>query len=135
MLAVILFYVVYHLGQRNIPHQVNPAASLFITYSICLILSLVMFLWFPAPEGIRAAFAQVNWVSYALAIGVVGLEVGFLLVYRSGWKLSMAAIYSNVSVALLLIPIGMIFYQERLTKTNTLGVVFAILGIVLMGLK
>jgi drug/metabolite transporter (DMT)-like permease len=135
MIAVVFFYVIYHLCQHNIPSTVNPAASLMVTYVFSLFLSAGLFFLYPAHQGITEAFRQVSWISYVLAIGVVGLEAGFLLLYRSGWKLSLAAIYSNVSVTLLLIPVGVFFFKERLSWVNSLGVFFAILGIVLMNLE
>jgi drug/metabolite transporter (DMT)-like permease len=135
MTAVVFFYIVYHLCQHNIPQTTNPAASLIITYVLCLILSACLFLIFPANQGLMQAFRDVSWISYVLAIGVVGLEAGFLFVYRTGWKLSTAAIYSNVSVAVLLIPVGVLLFKERLSLINGVGILFAVLGIVLMNIQ
>jgi drug/metabolite transporter (DMT)-like permease len=135
MTAVVFFYIVYHLCQHNIPQTTNPAASLIITYVLCLILSAFLFFLFPANQGLLQAFRDVSWISYVLAIGVVGLEAGFLFVYRTGWKLSTAAIYSNVSVAVLLIPVGVLFFKERLSLINGVGIFFAVLGIVLMNIQ
>ena len=75
---------------------------------------------------------QLNWASYALGLVVVLLEVGFLLAYRAGWKISVAAVYSNVAVGLLLLPIGYLFYREALTATNILGIALAVVALVLM---
>jgi hypothetical protein len=63
---------------------------------------------------------------------VVSLELGFLLVYRAGWQVSVAALYSNVAVGVLLIPIGMLLYRETLTMSQGAGIVFAVVGLVLM---
>ncbi|AST56348.1 membrane protein [Thermoanaerobacterium thermosaccharolyticum] len=38
--------------------------------------------------------------------------MGFLLAYRVGWDISLGAIVSDVSVTLLLIPIGVIFFKK-----------------------
>jgi drug/metabolite transporter (DMT)-like permease len=135
MVVVVFFYILYHLCQHNIPSNVNPAASLLVTYVLCLVLSACLFFIFPAKGGLIQAFRDVSWVSYVLAIGVVGLEAGFLMVYRTGWKLGTAAIYSNVSVALLLIPIGIFYFKERLSLINAVGILFAIFGIVLMNIE
>jgi uncharacterized membrane protein len=135
MAAVVFFYIVYHLCQHNIPQTTNPAASLIVTYVLCLILSAFLFFLFPANQGLVKAFRDVSWISYVLAFGVVGLEAGFLFVYRTGWKLSTAAIYSNVSVAVLLIPFGILFFKERLSFINAVGILFAVAGIVLMNIQ
>jgi len=47
----------------------------------------------PKPDATTLAeVRQLNWASYLLAFSIVGLEVGFLLVYRSGWNLGIAAV-------------------------------------------
>jgi hypothetical protein len=74
----------------------------------------------------------VNWASFALGLIVVSLELGFLLAYRAGWKVSAAAVYSNVAVGLLLLPIGVWLYRESLTISNGFGIVLAVVGLVLM---
>ena len=33
-------------------------------------------------------------------------ELGFLLAYRSGWNLGVAALYSNAATALVLLPVA-----------------------------
>ena len=70
-----------------------------------------------------------------LAIVVVGLEVGFLLAYRAGWNISLAAIVSNASLTLLLIPIGMLLFRERPTPVNLIGVAICVAGLAMANLR
>ena len=48
---------------------------------------------------------------------------------------SIAALYTNVAVTIILIPIGLWFFKEHLSSTNIVGLVLAFAGLVLMGTK
>ena len=116
MLLTIAANVGYHLSQRSIDAGTNPLVSLQITYAVALLVTCAALPFFPSqtaapwPAQLRSA----NWASYALGVAIVGLELGFLLAYRAGWKVGVAALYSNAAVTLLLIPPGILFFQERL---------------------
>ena len=48
-----------------------------------------------------------------LGIWIVGLELGFLMAYRAGWNISMGALVANITLALVLIPVGIILYTWK----------------------
>lgn len=129
---VILSNVFYHLFQKTIPGNVNPIVSLIFTYGTALLASIIFLFIYPSKEGIPASFRHVHWASFALGLAVVGLEIGFLLAYRAGWNISLAALFANVILAVLLIPIGLLFYKESLSIINVIGIAFSIIGIVLI---
>lgn len=121
----------YHLLNKSVAPGAHPFASLVATYAVALVVALAV-LTFDARRGILADLRELNWASYMLGAVVVSLELGFLLVYRAGWQVSIAALYSNVAVGLLLIPIGVLLYQETLTFNQGAGIVLAVAGLVLM---
>jgi multidrug transporter EmrE-like cation transporter len=116
--------IAYHVLNKSVAPNAHPFASLVATYGIGLLFSLGVLV----VNGLKA----LNWASYALGIVVVLLEVGFLLAYRAGWKISVAAVYSNVAVGLLLLPIGYLLYRETMTATNVVGIALAVVALVLM---
>jgi drug/metabolite transporter (DMT)-like permease len=124
--------VMYHVVLKVTPASVNPAISLVVTYGLAMVLSLCLLPFFPLKTGIVEAFRQLNWASYVLAIALVGLEAGFLLAYRSGWRVSTAAILVNATMTLLLVPIGLSLFKERLTPLNIGGILVCIAGLVMM---
>ena len=121
----------YHLLNKSVPTGVHPFASLVATYGVGFVVALTV-LSFDARRGILVELRELNWVSFALGAVVVSLELGFLLVYRAGWQVSVAALYSNVAVGVLLIPIGVLLYREMLTVNQGAGIVLAVAGLVLM---
>jgi drug/metabolite transporter (DMT)-like permease len=121
----------YHLLNKSIAPGAHPFASLVATYGTGLLLSVTV-LAVSGPQGGAGGLKELNWASYALGAVVVLLEAGFLLAYRAGWKISVAAVYSNVAVGLLLLPIGYLLYRETLTPVNLVGVGLAVIALVLM---
>lgn len=128
----VLANVLYHLFQKSISSQVNPFISLIATYFTAIIFSALCLPFYLKGQHILAAFKELNWASYALGIAIVGLEFGFLLAYRSGWDLNRAALFSNVAVTLILIPIGTVLFTESLSIVNTVGIGLSVIGLILM---
>jgi len=86
-------------------------------------------------SGIGHAVSKVNWASWALGASIVGIEVGFLLAYRAGWNVSLAGIATNTSAALLLLPIGLLIFKDKLSLVNIAGVLVCILGLLMINWK
>lgn len=132
----ILSNVLYHICQKLTPNNANPALALTVTYGVSVGLCIVL-LWvfYPLKTGLRQALGELNWASLALGISLVGLELGFLLAYRAGWNISLAAIAVNAAVTLLLIPVGLAFFKEKLSLVNVAGIVFCVLGLIMINVK
>lgn len=128
----ILANVGYHLCQKTIRADISPAASLSATYAVALVLSLLAWPWLGGGEGLGPALRKLGPASYGLGACVVLLELGFLLAYRSGWDIGVAALYSNAAVALVLLPVGLWAYAEGMDARKALGLVFAFVGLLLL---
>jgi len=112
--------------------QFNPFISLIITYITAIFFSLILLPLYPTNITFIGHFKLSLWPSVALGFAIVGLEIGFLLVYRSGWNISSASILSNIMVAIFLLPVGLLMYKESFTKTNVAGVILCIIGLILV---
>ncbi len=128
----IISNVLYHIFQKAIPSAVNPVAALLVTYLTASAACLIALPFYHGETGILESFRQINWASIALGIAIIGLEAGFLLAYRSGWDISLAAGLSNVAVAVLLLPIGLLFYREQLSMSNITGIILCLGGLFLI---
>jgi len=122
----------YHFTQKQIPAAANPAVSVIVTYAVSLVLCLGLLFVLKPAKGIVGALKDLNWTSYALALSLVGLEVGFLLVYRSGWNIGLAAVLVNVAASLILVPVALAVFHERLSTVNLLGILVCIAGLVML---
>jgi hypothetical protein len=136
MALTIVANIGYHFCQKSIGPQIHPLVSLAVTYGVALAATLLAIPFAGISGGASwSAFGQVNWASYGLGLAAVGLEVGFLLAYRAGWQVSVAALYSNMLVTVLLVPVGVFAFQEGIGLRKVLGFLFAIAGLWLLGTK
>ena len=131
----VLSNIFYHITQKSINTNVNPIASIIATYIIALMASLILYLFYPANTNFITSFTSLNWASYALGITIIGVELGYLLAYRSGWQLNMTAITTTILVTLLLVPIGLMYFHEKLTIQKMLGIFLGIISLILINLK
>jgi drug/metabolite transporter (DMT)-like permease len=131
----ILSSMLYHIFQKAISPDANPVLSLLVTYVVAFFLTLVLLIFFPLKKDLVAALKQVNWASVALAIAIVGLEIGFLLAYRAGWDIGLAGVATNVAAAILLLPTGIIIFKEQPNMLNIIGVGVCILGLVMVNAR
>ncbi len=131
----ILSSVLYHIFIKLTPGTVHPVVSLIATYGTSVAICFGLLIFFPLKTRFAENFAQLNWASYALAAALVGLEMGFLLAYRAGWRISISAIVVNVAVTVLLVPIGLLLFEEELSFVNVVGILLSIVGLIMMNLK
>ncbi|HLO15040.1 MAG TPA: hypothetical protein VK206_09435 [Anaerolineales bacterium] len=125
----------YHFSQKGTPANVNPAVSIMVTYVVAFFLTLSLLFFLPVKNGILAEVRQLNWASYLLAFSVVGLEVGFLLVYRAGWNIGIAAVLVNVVASLILVPVAIFVFKDNLNWVNIVGILVCLAGLVMLNWK
>ena len=125
----------YHFTAKSTPSNVNFTASLLVTYAVAFFVTLLGFFFFPAKHGVIAEIKQLNWSSIGLAIAIVGIEFGFLLTYRAGWNLGIAAVLVNVVASLILVPVAIFLFKDRFAWINTLGILICLAGLVMLNWK
>ena len=132
MLLIIASNVIYHWSQKTIPHVVNPAASMLVSYGVAIMITLALLPLFGRPERVVDAFRTLNWSSVLVGVSIVGVELGFLMAYRNGWQLNLAAITSSAALAILLVVIGWGIFHEGWSIKQSSGVVLCLLGLYLI---
>ena len=125
----------YHFVAKSTPSNVNFTVSLLVTYAVAFVVTLLGFFFFPATNGVLAEIKQLNWASIGLAIAVVGIEFGFLLTYRSGWNLGIAAVLVNVVASLILVPVAIYVFKDKISWVNILGILVCLAGLVMLNWK
>lgn len=128
----------YHLCQKLTSTSLNPFVALIVTYLFASIISIIAYFIFVPNTNLGTLVTSVkgaNISSILLGVTVVGLELGYLLAYRMGWNISFASLLANTSVALLLIPIGLIVFKEKISITTLTGVVLCVVGLILISKK
>jgi multidrug transporter EmrE-like cation transporter len=131
----ILSSALYHFSAKSVPSNINFAISLVITYGIALGITLITTFLFPAPNGLAYELKQLNWSSFLLAVAIVGIEFGFLLTYRAGWEMGIAAVLVNVMASLILVPVAIFVFKDRISLINILGILVCLAGLVMLNWK
>ncbi|HEX8090950.1 MAG TPA: hypothetical protein VF762_18980 [Blastocatellia bacterium] len=124
--------LLYHVAQKSVPASSNPFFVLTLAYAVGMVTCIACGLFFPSGKSFLDSIRESNRAACGVGIAVVLIEIGFLLAYREGWKISTAAVAANVAVTVLLIPIGVGVYKEQLSLRVVAGVIFCVLGLILV---
>jgi drug/metabolite transporter (DMT)-like permease len=127
--------VLYQLCQKLIPPAANPAASLIVSYLAALALSLGLLAVFPPKGGVSATLGQLNAASLLLAFPIIGIELGYLLLYRNGGRLSYSSAIVSSIVTAILVLVGLGAFKERIDAKKVLGILLCASGVALLNLK
>jgi uncharacterized membrane protein len=127
--VAILCTVGYHLVLKLTPAGVNPLLSLMLTYALVTLSFGVILLLSPGGLEWRHELRQLNWTVLALAVAIVGLDLAFMFVYRSGFEVSLGALVTQSAAAMILLVIGVAAFREKLTGANAVGVVLCLVGL------
>lgn len=119
---------------KSMPSDANPFGALMVTYLGAAIISAVIFAVAVGPSNVGVEITKVNWTSIILALAIVGLEVGYVFVYRVGWSVTTASVVANIALACVLIVVGYALYQENVSLSQILGIAVCMIGLILISL-
>ena len=129
MVLIVAGNVIYHLGQKSVPKGAHPLVATLAMYVVAA-LATVALMPVVTPTPVRAsAAASLHWSVALVGLGIVAVEVGFLLAYRVGWEISAASLTAASALALILLPIGVLAYREAWSATRLLGFALCVAGI------
>ena len=124
----------YHFVAKSTPANVNFTVSLLVTYGVAFVATLFTFFFFPT-SNVVVELKQLNWASVGLAVAVMGIEFGYLLMYRAGWNLGIAAVLVTVLAALILVPVAVFVFKDKISWINIAGIVVCLAGLVMLNWK
>jgi len=132
IVLIVVSNVIYNVCQKSTPQNVNPFSALLVTYLVAAVFTFIVSLFYKSDKGFLQSFSDLNWTSVALGGAIVGLELGYLLAYRVGWDISVGSLVANIILAVMLIPIGILFYKEGFAFNQIIGVLFCMVGLILI---
>ena len=133
LVCVIIANIFYHNMSKCLPTNANPFLSLTIAY---LVSAITTFLLYCVNHGsFKGDMANINCTSLFLGLAIVGIELGYILLYRNGWTISTAALVANIVVAVVLFIIGFFIYKENISAYQIIGTVLCISGLLLIKFK
>jgi drug/metabolite transporter (DMT)-like permease len=127
--VVIASTVGYHVVLKLTPTGASPYLSFALTYAIMTLVFASIYAVVPGTGPLPAELSKLNWTTLALAGVVVLLDLGFLMMYRGGFPVSLGQLTTQSAAALLLLLIGMAVFGERLSLTNVAGIGLCVAGL------
>jgi multidrug transporter EmrE-like cation transporter len=119
----------YHLVLKITPAAAHPFLSLAVTYALGSAIFLGAYAVTPGAASLRASVNALSWTPLALAGVVVLLDVGYLMLYRTGYDLSVGQLVTQSAAALLLVVLGVMLFREKLSLANIAGIVLCVAGL------
>lgn len=132
VIIVIIANVTYDICAKSIPEKLNHFAGLVVTYSCLAVFSFIAFLVTADGASIVAEISDINWAVVLYGIASVGLETGYILLFRAGWNLSLGGLVCNILLALSMILVGLLLFGEALTVKQFAGIILCIAGLLVI---
>ena len=135
IVLVVLSNVIYQICAKSVPGDMNPLASLTVTYLVGAAASGILYFVLNRNGNLLREYGKMNWAPIVLGIVIVGLEVGWIYAYKAGWQVSKGFIVQSAFLAVALIFVGHLLYQEALTWNKLVGIGVCLVGLVFINLK
>lgn len=133
-IAVAVFAnVFYHVASKSILAEQNTFMGLIVNYATALLASAILFFLTPH-EKILVEAAKSNWACVLMGLSITGVEVAFVMIYRAGGELSTASLIVSILIALAMLAVGGVFYNEQITAQKIFGATLCIAGVIMLSL-
>ena len=135
-IALVVFSnTLYQICAKEVPGGVNAFATLTVTYLVGALASGVLFFVTGNGASLLQEYGRLNWASFLLGLVIVGLEAGWIYVYKAGWPVSTAFIVQSAILAGFLLLAGYLLYHEPLAWNKIAGVTICLVGLYVMNYK
>lgn len=128
--VIVTSNIVYNICAKSTPEAINPLASLSVTYFVATIFSIVLYYLTSTTKSLHDEYMHLNWTSFIFGLSLVTLEFGYLIMYRAGWTISTGSLVANISLAVILIFVGILIYHEQITLKQIFGMIFCAFGLI-----
>ena len=132
---VVVSNTVYQICAKSVPKDINPFASLVVTYLIAAAASAVLYFALGSGGNLVKECGKLNWAPFVLGIVIIGLEAGWIYAYKAGWQVSTGFIVQSAFLAIVLLFVGYCLYHESLTWNKIVGVLICLTGLIFINYK
>lgn len=130
--VVIISQIGYHIGQKAVHPSASPfivLATAYATACLVCVATISVIGRMPSPDELRAS---IGWPTWVVALSIIGIEVGYLLAYRTGWPISLAFAVASTLTVVALAAIGVAYFSSSLHPRRLAGIALACLGMWLL---
>ena len=113
LILVIVSNIFYHLISKSTSTTVNPFAALAVTYCTAFWGSIALLL-ITKKSTIYEEIINLKITNYLMGLVIIGVEGGYMLMYKKGWAVSKGSLIANICVAVILLFFGFAFIHEKM---------------------
>ena len=132
---VVISNTAYQICAKSVPKDIDPFASLIITYLVGAAASAVLYFALGHDGNLVNESRKLNWAPIVLGIVIVGLEAGWIYAYKAGWQVSTGFIVQSAFLSSALLFVGYFLYHEALTWNKIVGVVICMIGLIFINYR
>ena len=132
---IIIANVFYQICTKSVPGDIDPFASIIVTYLIGAVASTILYFTIGSGESLAKEFEKLNWAPFVLGLAIVGLETGFIYAYKAGWQVSVLFIVQSAFLAIALLLVGYFIYHEALGWNKLVGIAICLVGLFFINYK
>ncbi len=129
VLIVIFANTTYDISSKSIPEELNAYAGVTITYTILAFFNFSLFHILNPDGSMFVEISRLNWAVILFALASVGLECGYIYLYRAGWNISIGGVVCNILLAVCMIIVGISVFHETITPRQFTGIIFCVGGL------
>lgn len=129
---IVLSNTAYHISAKSMPEEINPFASLIVTYLVGAVAAAVCYFVISPSDSIMDQVHHLNWTPFVLGLAIVGLEAGNIYMYKVGWNINTGYVVQSVMLSIVLLFVGFLLYKEAISITKVVGIAVCLLGVFLM---
>ncbi len=127
--VIVLSNLFYNICTKSSPENLDPFASLTVTYLVGALFSGVLFFVTNRGGNLLDAYKNVNWSTWILGLSIVGLEAGYLALYKAGGQISTSQLVCSALLEICLLVVGLVFFKEQLSFSKIAGVIVCLAGL------
>ena len=132
ILLAVFSDIFYQICAKSTPSNLNPFASLTVTYLVGAAISTAIFFVTSGGGNLLQEWKGVNWSTFVLGLAIVGLEAGAIYMYKVGWAVNTGYIVKSILLATALIAVGYFLYKESFSLNKALGILACLVGLYLI---
>lgn len=125
--------IIYQVSYKFMPEGVPATSAILALYAIALVEAIILAFILDKKFKINTQKNYIkNKVTYIMALTMVSIDFGYLFIYRFGGEISKVFNLTVPMQALFLMLAGILFYKEKITKYNIIGIILSVVGVILI---
>ena len=132
MALIIAANTLYQICAKSVPKDIDPFASLTVTYLVGAIASGILYFSFTPETNLWREYGKLNWAPVVLGLVIIGLEAGWICAYKAGWPVSVGFLVQSAFLAIALLLVGYFLFREPLSWNKVVGAIICLIGLVFL---